>query len=139
MKSKVESLVDVINEFCEKETDEKLNYNNLTEITESSKDFPDICFVGDEENGSGDIILIKTFWDSKGRVSYMYLPSLSDLDFESEIGEIFETFLKDYDEILEKESKGEEINGWKLYYKEMFERIFSKDEIKLIRSKYGKK
>ena len=138
MKSKVESLVDVINEFCEKETDEKLNYNNLTEITESSKDFPDVCFVGDEENGSGDIIMIKTFWDSKGRVSYMYLPSLSDIDFESEIGEIFETFLKDYDEVLEKESRGEEINGWQLYYKEMFERIFSNKEIELLRSKYGK-
>ena len=138
MKSKVESLVDVINEFCEKETDEKLNYNNLTEITESSKDFPDVCFVGDEENGSGDIIMIKTFWDSKGRVSYMYLPSLSDLDFESEINEIFETFLKDYNEVLEKESKGEEINGWQLYYKEMFERIFSNKEIELLRSKYGK-
>lgn len=138
MKSKIESLVDLVNGLCEKETDEKLNYNDLTEITESDKDFPDINFVGDEENDSGDIVMIKTFWDDKGLVNYMYLPSLSYLEFESEIGEIFETFLKDYDEVLEKESKGEEITGWQIYYKEMFERIFSKDEIKLIRSKYGK-
>lgn len=138
MKSKIESLVDLVNGLCEKETDEKLEYNNLTEITETDKDFSDICFVGDEENDSGDIVMIKTLWDEKGRVSYNYLPSLSYIEFQSEISDIFGMFLKDYDEILEKESKGEEINGWQLYYKEMFERIFSKDEIKLIRSKYGK-
>lgn len=138
MKSKIESLVDLVNGLCEKETDEKLNYNDLTEITETDKDFPDINFVGDEENDSGDIVMIKTFWD-KGRVSYLYLPSLSDIEFESEIGEIFETFLNDYDEVVEKESKGEEITGWKIYYKEMFEKIFNKEEIELIRSKYGKK
>lgn len=139
MKSKIESLVDVINEFCGKETDERLEYNNLTEIAETDKDFPDISFVGDEGNDSGDIVMTKTFWDDKGLVNYMYLPSLSYLEFESEIGEIFGTFLKDYDEVSEKESKGEEINGWQLYYKEMFERIFSKKEIELLRSKYGKK
>lgn len=138
MKSKIESLVDLVNGLCEKETDEKLNYNDLTEITETDKDFPDINFVGDEENDSGDIVMIKTFWD-KGRVSYLYLPSLSDIEFESEIGEIFETFLNDYDEVVEKESKGEEITGWQIYYKEMFEKIFNKEEIELIRSKYGKK
>ena len=138
MKSKIESLVDLVNGLCEKETDEKLNYNNLTEITETDKDFPDICFVGDEENDSGDIVMTKTFWDDKGLVNYLYLPSLSYLEFESEIGEIFETFLKDYNEVLEKESKGEEINGWQLYYKEMFERIFNNKEIELLRSKYGK-
>ena len=137
MKSKIESLVDLVNGLCEKETDEKLNYNDLTEITETDKDFPDINFVGDEENDSGDIVMIKTFWD-KGRVSYLYLPSLSDIEFESEVGEIFEIFLKDYDEVLEKESKGEEITGWRVYYKEMFEKIFSKKEIELLRSKYGK-
>ena len=138
MKSKIESLVDLVNGLCEKETDEKLNYNDLTEITETDKDFPDINFVGDEENDSGDIVMIKTFWD-KGSVSYLYLPSLSDIEFESEIGEIFETFLNDYDEVVEKESKGEEITGWQIYYKEMFEKIFNKEEIELIRSKYGKK
>lgn len=73
MKSKIESLVDLVNGLCEKETDEKLNYNDLTEITETDKDFPDINFVGDEENDSGDIVMIKTFWD-KGSVSYLYLP-----------------------------------------------------------------
>lgn len=139
MKSKIESLIDLVNELYEKEIDEKIEYSNLTEIAVSSKDFPDICFVGDEENGSGDLVLIKTFWDDKGRVSYMYLPSLSDTEFESEIDDIFETFLKDYDEVLEKESKGEEITGWQVYYKEMFERIFSNKEIELLRSKYGKK
>lgn len=138
MKSKIESLVDLVNGLCEKETDEKLNYNDLTEITETDNDFPDINFVGDEENDSGDIVMIKTFWD-KGSVSYLYLPSLSDIEFESEIGEIFETFLNDYDEVVEKESKGEEITGWQIYYKEMFEKIFNKEEIELIRSKYGKK
>ena len=138
MKSKIESLIDLVNELYEKEIDEKIEYSNLTEIAVSSKDFPDICFVGDEENGSGDLVLIKTFWDDKGRVSYMYLPSLSDTEFESEIDDIFETFLKDYDEVLEKESKGEEITGWQVYYKEMFERIFSNKEIELLRSKYGK-
>ena len=138
MKSKVESLVDLVNGLCEKETDEKLNYNDLTEITETDKDFPDINFVGDEENDSGDIVMIKTFWD-KGSVGYLYLPSLSEIEFESEVGEIFEIFLKDYDEVLEKESKGEEITGWRVYYKEMFEKIFNKEEIELIRSKYGKK
>jgi hypothetical protein len=137
MKSKVESLVDLVNGLCEKETDEKLNYNDLTEITETDKDFPDINFVGDEENDSGDIVMIKTFWD-KGSVGYLYLPSLSEIEFESEVGEIFEIFLKDYDEVLEKESKGEEITGWRVYYKEMFEKIFSKKEIELLRSKYGK-
>lgn len=137
MKSKIESLVDLVNGLCEKETDEKLNYNDLTEITETDKDFPDINFVGDEENDSGDIVMIKTFWD-KGSVGYLYLPSLSEIEFESEVGEIFETFLKDYDEVSEKEFKGEEITGWQVYYKEMFERIFSEKEIELIRSKYGK-
>ena len=137
MKSKVESLVDLVNGLCEKETDEKLNYNDLTEITETDKDFPDINFVGDEENDSGDIVMIKTFWD-KGSVGYLYLPSLTEIEFESEVGEIFEIFLKDYDEVLEKESKGEEITGWRVYYKEMFEKIFSKKEIELLRSKYGK-
>ena len=137
MKSKVESLVDLVNGLCEKETDEKLSYNDLTEITETDKDFPDINFVGDEENDSGDIVMIKTFWD-KGRVGYLYLPSLSEIEFESEVGEIFEIFLRDYDEVLEKESKGEEITGWQVYYKEMFEKIFSKKEIELLRSKYGK-
>ena len=137
MKSKVESLVDLVNGLCEKEIDEKLNYNDLTEITETDKDFPDINFVGDEENDSGDIVMIKTFWD-KGSVGYLYLPSLSEIEFESEVGEIFEIFLKDYDEVLEKESKGEEITGWRVYYKEMFEKIFSKKEIELLRSKYGK-
>lgn len=138
MKSKIESLVDLINELYEKETDEKLNYNDLTEITESSKDFPDIGFVGDEENDSGDIVMIKTFRD-KGSVGYMYLPSLSHIEFQSEISDIFEIFLKDYDAVIEKESKGEETTGWQVYYKEMFERIFNKKEIELIRSKYGKK
>jgi hypothetical protein len=137
MKSKVESLVDLVNGLCEKETDEKLNYNDLTEITETDKDFPDINFVGDEENDSGDIVMIKTFWD-KGSVGYLYLPSLSEIEFESEVGEIFETFLKDYDEVSEKEFKGEEATGWQIYYKEMFEKIFSKKEIELLRSKYGK-
>jgi len=137
MKSKVESLVDLVNGLCEKETDEKLSYNDLTEITETDKDFPDINFVGDEENDSGDIVMIKTFWD-KGSVGYLYLPSLSEIEFESEVGEIFEIFLRDYDEVLEKESKGEEITGWQVYYKEMFEKIFSKKEIELLRSKYGK-
>jgi hypothetical protein len=137
MKSKVESLVDLVNGLCEKETDEKLNYNDLTEITETDKDFPDINFVGDEENDSGDIVMIKTFRD-KGSVGYLYLPSLSEIEFESEIGDIFYTFLKDYDEVAEKESKGEEINGWQVYYKEMFEKILSKKEIELLRSKYGK-
>lgn len=137
MKSKVESLVDLVNGLCEKETDEKLSYNDLTEITETDKDFPDINFVGDEENDSGDIVMIKTFWD-KGSVGYLYLPSLSEIEFESEVGEIFEIFLRDYDEVLEKESKGEEITGWQVYYKGMFEKIFSKKEIELLRSKYGK-
>lgn len=137
MKSKIESLVDLVNGLCEKETDEKLNYNDLTEITETDRDFPDINFVGDEENDSGDIVMIKTFWD-KGSVGYLYLPSLSEIEFESEVGEIFEIFLKDYDEVVEKESKGEEITGWQVYYKEMFEKIFSKKEIELLRSKYGK-
>lgn len=137
MKSKIESLVDLVNGLCEKETDEKLNYNDLTEITETDKDFPDINFVGDEENDSGDIVMIKTFWD-KGSVGYLYLPSLSEIEFESEVGEIFETFLKDYDEVVEKESEGKEITGWQVYYKEMFEKIFSKKEIELLRSKYGK-
>jgi hypothetical protein len=138
MKSKIENLVDLINELCEKETDEKINYSDFDGIIETDKDFPDISFVGDEENDSGDIVMIKEFRD-KGSVSYLYLPSLSDIDFESEIGEIFETFLNDYDEVVEKESKGEEITGWQVYYKEMFEKIFSKKEIELIRSKYGKK
>lgn len=137
MKSKIESLVDVINDLCERETDENLNYNDLTRITESDEDFPGINFVGDEEKDSGYIMMIKTSRD-KGSVSYLYLPSLSDIEFESEVSEIFETFLKDYDEVSEKEFKGEEITGWQVYYKEMFEKIFSKKEIELLRSKYGK-
>ena len=138
MEDKIKSLVDVINEFCERNTDEKIEYNNLYSVSDEDKDFPGVNFWGDEENDSGEMVLIRRFWN-KGMVSYMYLPSLSDIEFEREIGDIFCTFLKDYDELVEKESKGEEINGWQLYYKEMFDRIFSKKEIKLIRSKYGKK
>ena len=138
MKSKIESLVDLINEFCEKETDEKINYNDFDRIIDTDKDFPDISFVGDEQNDSGDTVMIKEF-RNKGRFSYLYLPSLSDIEFESEVGEIFEIFLKDYDEVSEKESKGEKITGWQVYYKEMFERIFNSEKIELIRSKYGKK
>lgn len=138
MKSKIESLVDVINEFCERDTDEKIEYNNLSLVSGKDNDFPGVNFWGDEENGSGEMVMIRRFWN-KGMVSYLYLPSLSDIEFESEIGDIFCTFLKDYDKLVEKESKGEEINGWQVYYKEMFEKIFSKKEIELIRSKYGKK
>jgi len=139
MKSKIESLVDVINEFCERDTDEKIEYNNLYLVSDEDKDFPGVNFWGDEENGSGEMVLIRRFWNKGSVIGYMYLPSLSDIEFESEIGDIFYTFLKDYDEVAEKESKGEEINGWQVYYKEMFEKIFSKKEIELLRSKYGKK
>lgn len=139
MKSKIESLVDLVNEFCQKETDEKVSYNDLTEILETSKDFPGISFVGDEENDSGEMVLIRSFLDKGSFGSRYYLPSLSDIEFQSEIDEIFEIFLKDYEEVLEKEFKREDITEWQIYYKEMFERIFSKNEIEILRSKYGKK
>ena len=134
MKSKIESLVDLVNELLGKDTYEKISYNDLSSVSDRDKDFPEVSFWGDEENDSGEMILVSCIWGKS-----LHLPSLSEIEFQSEVSEIFETFLRDYDEVLEKESKGEEITEWQVYYKEMFEKIFRKKEIELIRSKYGKK
>lgn len=131
MESKVESLVDLINEFCEKEVEEKINFDALSEVSGESEDFPNIRFFGDEENDSGYMVMI----DNDVR----FLPSLSNLEYTDDIDELFELFLEDYEEVLDGESNGRILTGWQVYYKEMFETIFSKKEIELIRSKYGKK
>ena len=134
MKSKIDSLVDLVNELLEKDTYEKISYNDLSSVSDSDKDFPEVNFWGDEENDSGEMILVRCIWGKS-----LHLPSLSEIEFQSEVSDIFDIFLRDYDEVLEKESEGEEITEWQVYYKEMFERMFSVKELELLRSKYGKK
>lgn len=126
MDYRIRELVDVINILWANDVEEKIDYNNLEEYLANLEGLSEISFAVDEENGSREVILVKN-----GR---LYLPLMSDVEqpFE-DANELLRVALGDYDNILGKESRGEKLSGWEIYYKIMFKDIFSEQEIEIIR------
>ena len=126
MDYKIRELVDVINILWENDVEEKINYDNFEEYLVELEGLSGISFIVDEENESGEAILVKN--------SRLYLPLMSDVEqpFE-DAKELLRIALGDYDDILGKESRGEKLSGWEIYYEIMFKEIFSEQEIEIIR------